>query len=165
MNNRYLNNREQKRIFHNNCHQSKKNATFSLFNCLTLFDYDIINNLFDRLIFDVYDDDEIKIFVINVLIDRVVNIMTIDVMLINNEFLNMLFDDIWMFDEILLINRFDDMITRRLINNLIRRDYFVVEFERECVSSYWLTKFWQSFNACKKYHTLCFDSYFFHLIK
>ena len=136
-----------------------------MFNCLTLFDYNVINNLFDRLILDVFDDDEIKIFVIDVLIDRIVDIMTIDVMLICDKFVDVLFDDIWVFDEMLSISRFDDMMTRRLINNLIRRNCFVVEFERKCVSSYWLTRFWQSFNACKKYYTLCFDSYFFHLIK
>ena len=35
LNNRYLNNREQKRMLYNNCHQQKKNATLSLSNrCL-----------------------------------------------------------------------------------------------------------------------------------
>ena len=113
-----------------------------MFNYLILLDYNVINNLLDRLIFDVFDDDKIKTFVIDILIDQVVDIMTIDVILINDEFLDMLFDDIWVFDKMLLINRFDDMIIRCLIINLIRRDCFVIEFERECVLLYWLTRFW-----------------------
>ena len=123
-----------------------------LFNNLIFSSYDVNNNLINRLIFDV-SNDVVESFVI----DRIVDIMTIDVILINDWFVDV-FDDFWVFDDILSICRFDDIITCRLIKNLICRDYFLVEFEREYISSYWITRFWQSFKTCKKYYTLCFES-------
>ena len=55
---------------------------------LIFLNYDVNNNLINRLIFDVSND-----VVENFIIDQVVDMMTIDIMLINNEFVDV-FDDL-----------------------------------------------------------------------
>ena len=84
---------------------------------LIFSNYNVNNNLIDRLIFDVLND-----IIKNFVIDQIVNMMTIDVILINNEIVDV------------LINVFDNIMIYYLI--LIRRDCFFVEFKREYILSY-----------------------------